>query len=491
MKPQTLNHPKTMRLARELGIDRCSALGIIGAIWCFASEYAPDGDLSNYQPDDIAAAIGYGGDAQRMMDACRASKFIDTAPGDDCDHPSSAIIHDWHEHCPDFIHRRLARANKLFASGESARVSRLSEDEKNSYKPAGRKKLPSVRPLTVRRAEKVAQRTPVDCMPGGKSCPAYAPSPSPSTSSSSEKDPQSTPPTSPQSGVTARGDSQNSDFDIDWESESYIQAETPETAPSVNHTALSARCPSQEAQKKENLLKRKKVAVPAILVESAQTAKKPTPPQPNVRCSNDVSYPPEFVNFVALFPEVRQLKIPIAFQCWRQIAPDSELLLTLMSDVCTRLTQDFDWTRDNGRYVQNPAGYLEQRIWEKPIRKTPVISGVKNLINGSSFPPPKKTSCPTPRTDLTAWPDCPAWKTAVENLAETMDAESFDTWISRITPYSSTDGSLILDVPSLFFRNFLISSCGDAVVDALELNSIDELLSILSIAESESEEALA
>lgn len=129
MKHQVLNHPKTARLAEELGIDRAYALGIVGALWCFAAEYAFDGDLSQHTPQQLASNIGFNGDPVRMVCALCAHKWLDQTED------GRTLIHDWPEHCPDFIHMRLVRMNKRFANGQLAKTSRLKESERENYNP--------------------------------------------------------------------------------------------------------------------------------------------------------------------------------------------------------------------------------------------------------------------------------------------------------------------------------------------------------------------
>lgn len=91
------DHPKTRKLATMLGVHRMQAVGHLHALWWWALDYAEDGDLSNFDPFDIALGARWDGDADlfvRALAGCGprgSSGFLDEA--DD-----GFVIHDWAEH---------------------------------------------------------------------------------------------------------------------------------------------------------------------------------------------------------------------------------------------------------------------------------------------------------------------------------------------------------------------------------------------------------
>lgn len=88
------DHPKLMRLARALGIHRAQAIGHLHALWWWALDYAPDGDLSDYDPEDIAEAALWDGDAQQFVDA-----LVSCGPGSSAGflerEGTRLLLHDW------------------------------------------------------------------------------------------------------------------------------------------------------------------------------------------------------------------------------------------------------------------------------------------------------------------------------------------------------------------------------------------------------------
>jgi hypothetical protein len=76
-------HRKTIRLRAALGED---AFWIPPRLWAYAAEHHPDGIFRDYSPGEIATAIGYTGDASRMLRALLQAGFMDHDP---------LRIHDW------------------------------------------------------------------------------------------------------------------------------------------------------------------------------------------------------------------------------------------------------------------------------------------------------------------------------------------------------------------------------------------------------------
>lgn len=77
-------HRKTARLRSILGND---ALWIPPRLWSYAAENQPDGDFSNYSPEELALLIGYSSNAQAMLQALQQACFLD-----------GMKINGWEEH---------------------------------------------------------------------------------------------------------------------------------------------------------------------------------------------------------------------------------------------------------------------------------------------------------------------------------------------------------------------------------------------------------
>src|SRR5579875_3121241 len=64
-----LNHPKTVRAARRLGVPVPHLVGHLVCLWAWAALYASDGDLGDYDAEQIAYAAGWTGDPEAFLDA--------------------------------------------------------------------------------------------------------------------------------------------------------------------------------------------------------------------------------------------------------------------------------------------------------------------------------------------------------------------------------------------------------------------------------------
>ena len=54
--PRVMAHPKTKKLARLLGVSVPTVVGHLHGIWYWALDFAQDGDLHQYDPEEIADA---------------------------------------------------------------------------------------------------------------------------------------------------------------------------------------------------------------------------------------------------------------------------------------------------------------------------------------------------------------------------------------------------------------------------------------------------
>ena len=54
---------------------------------------------------------------------------------------------------------------------------------------------------------------------------------------------------------------------------------------------------------------------------------------------------------------------PAALKTFKAAKIDSQLISTILEDIESRKAGD-DWQKDGGKYIPNPATYLNQRRWE-------------------------------------------------------------------------------------------------------------------------------
>jgi hypothetical protein len=114
-------HPKTKKLARLLGENVPSAIGRLHLLWWWALEYAQDGNLSRYDPEDIADALMWEGEAAVVVEALCTAGFLDT------DEDGAFHIHDWNEYAGRLIEQREKNAERKRRSRQRhASVTRTS-----------------------------------------------------------------------------------------------------------------------------------------------------------------------------------------------------------------------------------------------------------------------------------------------------------------------------------------------------------------------------
>lgn len=142
MKTTTVTSMKFLRLKRKLGLPHWQAVGLLEAIWLFAMGNAMDGGIGKHTNEDIAAAIEWAGDPDQLI-----NNLIDTGWFDH--HPECRlVIHDWAEHCPNFVKGVMSKRGKTFFSSSlpSSEPSTLPSSLPSSLPSTVPSSLPSTLP---------------------------------------------------------------------------------------------------------------------------------------------------------------------------------------------------------------------------------------------------------------------------------------------------------------------------------------------------------
>ncbi len=107
MKRSGLRHPKTRALARELDIPLPHAIGLLSLLFDFVGEYATAGNVGKFTDTEIAVGCEWPiEDAERLINTLHKIRYFDA------DETHRFVVHDWLEHCEDFVKKRLARQNQ-------------------------------------------------------------------------------------------------------------------------------------------------------------------------------------------------------------------------------------------------------------------------------------------------------------------------------------------------------------------------------------------
>jgi hypothetical protein len=115
-------HRKTLQLRRKLGD---AAFWIPPRLWSFAAENAPDGDLSNYQAEDLAMLVQYSGNAQEMLQALNDAGFLE-----------NGIIRNWEDRNAFHVtnHDRAKKAAEARWAKRNEKLLEKKERDKDKEK---------------------------------------------------------------------------------------------------------------------------------------------------------------------------------------------------------------------------------------------------------------------------------------------------------------------------------------------------------------------
>ncbi len=86
---QTLQrHPKVIGLAAKARLSKAAVIGHLHMLWWWAMDYAPTGDLSQFDPSLVAAAAEWDGDSDNWMTLLKEFRWVD----------QDGHLHDWEQY---------------------------------------------------------------------------------------------------------------------------------------------------------------------------------------------------------------------------------------------------------------------------------------------------------------------------------------------------------------------------------------------------------
>lgn len=118
------NDPKARRCARRLGISLPTMIGHLHLLWWWSLDHADDGDLSRFEPDDLADAARWEGSAEDFLTAmkeCGAGDepgFIDPDGG----------LHNWAAYGGKYAAKRAAGRKAAAARWDKERAPKTGGD---------------------------------------------------------------------------------------------------------------------------------------------------------------------------------------------------------------------------------------------------------------------------------------------------------------------------------------------------------------------------
>ena len=122
------DHPKSKRLAKRLGMDVPAAVGYLICLWTWSMAIAPDGDLSRFDPEDIEAAAGWGGEDGLFVQAATECRWFDQGK-------RGLLIHDWNDWAGVLVLKR-ARERERSAERRAADQADAVHTDERDTRPA-------------------------------------------------------------------------------------------------------------------------------------------------------------------------------------------------------------------------------------------------------------------------------------------------------------------------------------------------------------------
>jgi len=117
MKRDALTHPKMLDLASRLNITRAQTIGILTLLFDFTATYATQGDVGKHRDGAIARACDWEGHASEFVDALCESGWLDRSEA------YRLLVHDWEDHCEQWVKLKLQKLKLTFVGGEKQAVA--------------------------------------------------------------------------------------------------------------------------------------------------------------------------------------------------------------------------------------------------------------------------------------------------------------------------------------------------------------------------------
>jgi hypothetical protein len=130
MKNEGFNHPKVLLAARDLGVSLCAIRGVLVGVWHVAAVNYPAGDVGRCSNEELAVAIGWDGDPERLVEVLVKRRLLDAVS----EEQGRLYVHDWHIHCQDYTRQTLRNRKQNFANG--ATPYKKSKEENGEEQPS-------------------------------------------------------------------------------------------------------------------------------------------------------------------------------------------------------------------------------------------------------------------------------------------------------------------------------------------------------------------
>lgn len=128
MKRDTPNLLKFKRLQRRLGESKRGLVGLLELLWIETQRNCPEGDIGRFTNEEIAIMVDWDGDPDELVAALVETRWLDRSEN------HILIVHDWEDHCPNYIKGAFRRHKKEFASDKHATKQDAKQNAKEPSK---------------------------------------------------------------------------------------------------------------------------------------------------------------------------------------------------------------------------------------------------------------------------------------------------------------------------------------------------------------------
>jgi|GEM_PF-3657093 len=131
-----------------LKINRRDAIGLLSLLWDFTGQYASAGDIGKFTDAAIAESVDWQTDRpDELVRHLVETHWLDRT----ADERVRLVVHDWHEHCEEWVRKKNTRAGITFVkavlqpkNATDQDLSRQSVETKRLDKTAGQNGSPSL-----------------------------------------------------------------------------------------------------------------------------------------------------------------------------------------------------------------------------------------------------------------------------------------------------------------------------------------------------------
>ena len=104
-------HPKTRKAARRLEVSVPTLMGHLHLLWHWCIKHAVNGNITQVDQEDLADAMMWPGEPQKLIGVLCEVGFIDKTTQRD-GNVESMLIHDWHEYAGRYERQKAHNAQR-------------------------------------------------------------------------------------------------------------------------------------------------------------------------------------------------------------------------------------------------------------------------------------------------------------------------------------------------------------------------------------------